>query len=50
MAARETAARLEGFMRTSGRVGRSIDSDEIAARRPGLLAADLVAADRKAQR
>jgi hypothetical protein len=50
MAARETAARLEGFLRTSGRIGRSIDGDGIAARRPGLLAADLVAADRKAQR
>jgi hypothetical protein len=47
MAARETAARLEGFLRTSGRIGRSIDSDGIAARRPGLLAADLVATDRK---
>jgi hypothetical protein len=50
MAARETAARLEGFLRTSGGMGRSIDSDGLAARRPGLLAADLVAADRKAQR
>jgi hypothetical protein len=50
MAAREAAARLEGFLRTSGRSGRSIDSDGLAARRPGLLAADLVAADRKAQR
>jgi len=50
MAARETAARLEGFLRTSGRTGRSIDSDAMAARRPGLLAADLVAADRKARR
>ncbi len=49
-AARETAARLEGFLRTSGRTGRSIDSDGTAARRPGLLAADLVAADRKARR
>jgi hypothetical protein len=50
MAARETTARLEGFLRTSGGMGRSIDSDGLAARRPGLLAADLVAADRKAQR
>jgi hypothetical protein len=50
MAARETAARLEGFLRTSVGIGRSIDSDGLAARRPGLLAADLVAADRKAQR
>ena len=50
MAAKETTARLEGFLRTSGRMGRSIDSQRIAARRPGLLAADLVAADRKAHR
>jgi len=50
MAAKETTARLEGFLRTSGRTGRSIDSQGIAARRPGLLAADLVAADRKAHR
>jgi hypothetical protein len=48
MAAKETTARLEGFLRTSGRIGRSIDSHGIAARRPGLLAADLVATDRKA--
>jgi len=50
MAAKETTARLEGFLRTSGRMGRSIDSHGIAARRPGLLAADLVATDRKAHR
>jgi hypothetical protein len=50
MAAKETTARLEGFLRTSGRIGRSIDSHGIAARRPGLLAADLVARDRKAHR
>ena len=50
MAAKETTARLEGFLRTSGRIGRSIDSHGIAARRPGLLAADLVVADRKAHR
>ncbi len=50
MAAKETTARLEGFLRTSGRIGRSIDSHGIAARRPGLLAADLVATDRKAHR
>jgi hypothetical protein len=50
MAARETTARLEGFLRTSGRMGRSIDGHGIAARRPGIQAADLVAADRKASR
>jgi hypothetical protein len=50
IAAKETTARLEGFLRSSGRTGRSIDSHRIAARRPGLLAADLVAADRKAHR
>jgi hypothetical protein len=50
MAAKETTARLEGLLRTSGRIGRAIDSHGIAARRPGLLAADLVAADRNAHR
>jgi hypothetical protein len=50
MAAKETTARLEGFLRTSGRMGCSIDSHGIAARGPGLLAADLVATDRKAHR
>ena len=50
MAAKETTARLEGFLRASGRMGRSIDSHGIVARRPGLQAADLVAADRKASR
>jgi len=50
MAAKETTARLEGFLQNSGRRGCSIDSHGIAARRPGLLAADLVATDRKAQR
>lgn len=49
-AARETTARLEGFLRASGRTGRSIDGHGVAARRPGLQAADLVAADRKAYR
>ena len=49
-AVRETAARLEGFLRASGGIGRSIDSPGIAARRLGLQAADLVAADRKAHR
>ena len=50
MAAREATARLEGFLRTDGRTGGSIDSHGLAARRPGHLAADLVAADRKALR
>ena len=49
MAAKETAARLEGLMRNAGPTG-SIDSHEQAARRPGQLAAELVAADRKALR
>jgi hypothetical protein len=48
MAAKETTARLEGFLRTDGRTGRAIDSQGLSARRPGSLAADLVAADRKA--
>ena len=47
-AAREAAARLEGFLRTSNRTNGSIDNHGLAARRPGSLAADLVAADRKA--
>src|SRR5947208_17118277 len=50
MAAKEATARLEGFLRTGGRAGGSIDSQGLAARRPGQLAADLVAADRKALR
>ncbi len=50
MAAREATARLEGFLRTSGRTGGSIDSHGLAPRRPGHLAADLVAQDRKASR
>jgi hypothetical protein len=49
-AAKETTARLEGFLRASGRIGRSLDGHGIAARRPALQAADLVAADRKAHR
>ena len=48
MAAKEATARLEGFLRSDGRTAGSIDS--LAARRPGHLAADLVAADRKAFR
>ena len=50
MAAKEAAARLEGFLRTDGRTGGSIDRHGLAARRPAQLAADLVAADRKAFR
>jgi len=50
MAAREAAARLEGFLRSGGRTTGSIDGHGLAARRPGPLAADLVAADRKAAR
>ncbi len=50
MAARETTARLEGLLRTSGQMGRSLDSDGLAARSPRLQAAALVAADRKASR
>jgi hypothetical protein len=46
MAAKEATARLEGILRT--RAGGSIDSHGQAARRPGHLAAQLVAADRKA--
>lgn len=49
-AAREATARLEGFLRSGGRTGDTIDSHGPAARRPGNLAADLVAADRKAAR
>ena len=47
MAAKEATARLEGILRTSGRAGGLIDSHGQAARRPGQLAAQLVAADRK---
>ena len=50
MAAKEATARLEGLLRTDGRTGGSIDSQGLVARRPGYLAADLVAADRKASR
>ena len=49
-AVKEAMARLEGFLRSSGRTGRSSDSYGLAARRPGSLAADLVTADRKAAR
>jgi hypothetical protein len=47
-AAEEATARLEGFLRSGGRPVGSIDGDGVAERRPGHLAADLVAADRKA--
>ena len=47
-AAEEATARLEGFLRSGGRAVSSIDGDGVAERRPGHLAADLVAADRKA--
>jgi hypothetical protein len=50
MAAREATARLEGFLRNDGRTGGSIDGHGLAARRLGHLAADIVAADRKALR
>ena len=50
MAAKEAMARLEGLMRSGGRTGGSIDGHGVAARRPAHLAADLVAADRKALR
>jgi hypothetical protein len=50
MAAKEATARLEGFLRTDSRTGGSIESHGLAARRPAQLAADLVAADRKASR
>jgi hypothetical protein len=49
-AAREAMARLEGFLRSSGRTDRSSDSYGLAVRRPGSVAADLVTADRKAAR
>jgi hypothetical protein len=48
MAAKEATARLEGLLGNDGRIGGSIDN--LTARRPGRLAADLVAADRKAAR
>ena len=44
----QATARLEGFLRTGGRLVGGIDSQGLAQRRPGHVAADLVAADRKA--
>ncbi len=50
-AAKEATARLEGFLRKDGRAGDgSTDSRGLAAPRPEHLAADLMAADRKAAR
>jgi hypothetical protein len=53
MAAREATARLEGevaALHIVSRAGGSIDGQGQAARRPGLLAATLVAADRRASK
>ena len=50
MAAREAAARLEGSLMAAGRGNGPTDNHEQAGRRLGHLAAELVAADRKAQR
>jgi hypothetical protein len=47
-AAAESAARLEGLLRTRDRTDGPIDSHGAAARRSASLAADLVAADRRA--
>ena len=47
-AAREATARLEGFLGRNDRMGGAIDGHRLATRRPGPLAADLVAADRRA--
>ena len=49
-AAKEATARLEGFLRTGCRTGGAVDSHGLAARRPGHLAAELVAADRRASK
>ena len=47
-AAMAATARLEGLLRTRDRTDDSLDCHGPAARRPGRLAADLVAADRRA--
>jgi hypothetical protein len=47
-AAGESAARLEGLLRTRDRTDGSIEDHGAAARRSASLAADLVAADRRA--
>jgi DNA repair exonuclease SbcCD ATPase subunit len=49
MAAKEATARLEGELTTLRIGGRAIGGQEQAARRPGHLAATIVAADRKAR-
>ncbi len=48
-AARETTVRLEGLLRARDRTDDSTDRSGLAARRPGSVAADLVAADRRAK-
>jgi hypothetical protein len=48
-AARDTTARLEGLLRARDRIGGSTERSGLAARRPGSVAADLVAADRRAK-
>jgi len=50
MAAREAAARLEGQLMAGGRGGPIDSHDQAGRRRLGHLAAELVAADRKAHR
>jgi hypothetical protein len=50
MAAREAAARLEGQLMAAGRGGPIDSHDQAGRRRLGHLAAELVAADRKAHR
>jgi uncharacterized small protein (DUF1192 family) len=50
MAAREAKARLEGSLRAGGGAGQVIDRRGQGARRLGNLAAELVAADRKARK
>jgi len=47
-AARDATARLEGFLRIGARPADSLAGHGLAPRRPDHLAADLVAADRKA--
>jgi hypothetical protein len=49
-AAKEATARLEGFLRSGGATAGSVDGHGLATRRPGNLAANLVASDRKAAR
>ena len=49
-AAKEAAARLDGALRTSGRLAGPVEGAGHAQRRLGHLAADLVAGDRKACR